>query len=368
VSTPSLPDHRVPVAVLLTSCWESSSEAGWITRQVAGAIAAAADVHVVTPGSAVGRSTDSVFTVHRVAAHWNGAADVLADVAPDLALVAGHSNIDAVTVLDGHDPEVPWALLPLVNRSEDPIFPNPLLERARTVLAITEDERHSIVEGSGHGRTVERVGAPLAANPSALTEPNTWVGTADYVLVVTGVSTTQWDEEAELARIVRLRFPDTMVGISHTDAFCVWHRGRPHRGWPIERRSDMARLMAWARVTVDLRPGGFFGRRSVESLLYGTPIVVPHDCRAREHAERGRGGLWFENPAELSWCVEAMLDPPTRDAFSEQGRSYAEEEYGSTDRFIERILTACELIPRPVSPVSPTSQQTGHHPVEDVGL
>ncbi|HUD17399.1 MAG TPA: hypothetical protein VMQ59_09050, partial [Acidimicrobiales bacterium] len=102
--------------------------------------------------------------------------------------------------------------------------------------------------------------------------------------------------------------------------------------------------MAWARVTVDLRPGAFFARRCVTSLLYGTPIVVPHDSRAREHAERGRGGLWFDSPAELTWCVEALLDPPVRSVFSAQGLAYADEEYGSTDRFIDRVLGVCRPV------------------------
>jgi hypothetical protein len=112
--------------------------------------------------------------------------------------------------------------------------------------------------------------------------------------------------------------------------------------------------MAWARVTVDLRPGRLFARRCVDSLLYGTPIVVPADSRAREHAQRGRGGLWFENPAELAWCVESLLEPPTHDTISAQGLSYAEEEYGSTDRFVERVAEACGLTPA-TAPVAVTT-------------
>ena len=107
--------------------------------------------------------------------------------------------------------------------------------------------------------------------------------------------------------------------------------------------------MAWARVTVDLRPGTLFARRCVDSLLYGTPIVVPHDSRAREHAERGRGGLWFADPGELTWCVEALLEPEVHDSFARQGQAYAEEEYGSTDRFIDRVLEGCGLAPEPAA-------------------
>ncbi len=232
-------------------------------------------------------------------------------------------------------------------------FPHfdPLFDRASAVLTITECERESVIDFHGGTIRAHRVGAPLAANPSARSEPNTWVGETDYILVATESASDETHVDTELSRLIRLRFPDNPVGISHRDSFCAWHHGRLRQGWAVQRTSDMARLMAWARVTVDLRPGRLFARRCVESLLYGTPIVVPADSRAREHAERGRGGLWFANPAELTWCIEAMLDPDTRDAFGAQGRAYAEEEYGSTDGFIDRVTTACGLTaPGPASP------------------
>ena len=187
-----------------------------------------------------------------------------------------------------------------------------LFDRSDSVLAVTEAERALVVDHHGRPERVHRVGAPLAANPSALSEPNTWVGESDYVLVLTGVDEDADDEENELARLLRMRFPDNPVGVAHNDAFCAWRHGQVTKGWPIERSSDLDRLMAWARVTVDLRPGRFFARRCVTSLLYGTPIVVPEASRAREHAERGRGGLWFADAPELAWCVEALLDPTTR--------------------------------------------------------
>ena len=111
----------------------------------------------------------------------------------------------------------------------------------------------------------------------------------------------------------------------------------------VERSSDVARLDGLGPGHRRSPTRTLFARRCVESLLYGTPIVVPHDSRAREHAERGRGGLWFANAPELAWCIEAMFDPPIREAFSAQGRAYAEAAFGSTDRFIERVLAACGL-------------------------
>ena len=183
----------------------------------------------------------------------------------------------------------------------------------------------------------------MAANSSALSEPNTWVGDTGYLLVLTDVESTEDHDEAELARLLRIRFPWSPVGIAHRDAFFAWHEGRVNQGWPIERASDLSRLMAWAAITVDLHPGTLFGRRCVESLLFRTPIVVPADSVAREHAERGRGGLWFDGAAELLWCVEALESSGVRRTLAAQGQAYAEEEYGSTDRFIDRVTAACGL-------------------------
>jgi hypothetical protein len=359
-----------------------------MTRQVAGALAVVAHVHVITPeGTTARTSADSVFTLHRLGTSigqsaelrrdllveavsetghvddpvvldevgklldqdlvdpWLAASDVLVALRPDLAVIVGHQNLGARAAVDRYLPDLPVTLMALGTSSVSVGFPHfaEMFARAQSVLAVTDSERRSILEHHAGAGAVHRIGAPLVANTSALSEPNTWVGDTGYVLVLTGVTNHHEHHENELSRLLRLRFPDTPVGISHTDAFCAWHEGRVNQGWPIERSSDLARLMAWARVTVDLRPGPFFARRCVDSLLYGTPIVVPHDSRAREHAERGRGGLWFESPGELTWCVEALLEPSAHDTFGAQGRSYAEDEYGSTDRFIDRVTDACGL-------------------------
>lgn len=374
---------------VLTAHWESTTEEGWISRQVAGAMAATAAVHVVTPeGDRAERVADSVFTVHRLASPvaeaselrrdllvqalsrgaggarpllppgaaaeldrgllepWQGARTILAELEPSLVVVVDLRNVGALSVLDAHDPGLPMVLIPLGSDPELLAFPHfdPVFDRATAVLIMTESERRAVVDHHGRSTSVHRIGAPMAANPSALTEPNTWVGDNEYVLVLTGTEEDEDSEQNEAATLLRMRFPGVRLGIAHNDAFCAWHRGQVTRGWPIERTSDRDRLMAWARMTVDLEPGAYFGRRCATSLLYGTPIVVPATSRAREHAERGRGGLWFADPAELAWCVETLLDPACRAALGAQGRAYAEEEYGSTDRFVERVGSACGLV------------------------
>jgi hypothetical protein len=378
-----------PVTVVLADHWESKTEAGWITRQVAGALATRGDLHVITPDGIVpGSSTDGVFTVHHLATPvtaaaelrhsllvegivatsgpsgpevtpalaglldqgtsepWNGAVDLLRWLTPDLAVIVGAGNLGALDAVNRSNLELAVALLPLGSDPALLAFPHfePLFRRAATVLAVTETERMAIVDryaGTGSVPTVQRLGAPLAANPSARTEPNGWVGDTDSIIVLTGVDRDADDEEAALARLLRLRFPDLTVGVAHRDAFCAWRHGQVTSGWPIERSGDLDRLLAFARVFVDLDPGRLFARRCVTSLLFGTPIVVPAASRAREHAERGRGGLWFNDPSELVWAVEALLEPMNRDPCRAQGLAYAQAEYGSTEGFINRVTAAC---------------------------
>jgi hypothetical protein len=377
-----------PLVAVLTPHWGLGTERGSITRQVAGALACSADVHIVTPGGhAVGTRGDSVFQVHRlgtsegghaelrrdlvlaaVAAStpadgrfatpdldrlldrdlidpWSPAVGVLDELRPDLVLLADHRNVGGLAALDRHDPGLPTVVLALAGDDDHLTFPHfdPVVERGSHVLAVTETERQAVIDRFGRDSTTHRIGAPLAPNASAFSEPNTWVGDTGYVLVLTDRDSEETHPQNELAGLVRLRFSDRPVGITHTDGFFAWHEGRVNSGWPVERSSDLARLMAFAALTVDLRHPELYGRAAVESLLYGTPIVVPEDSKAREHAQRGRGGLWFADAAEMTWCVESLLEPATNETVRAQGRAYAEDEYGSTDRFIDRVTAACGL-------------------------
>jgi len=377
-----------PVVAVLSPHWGLGTERGTITRQVAGALACSSEVHVITPtGTAPGTRQDGVFTVHRlgrgdlgpaelrrdllltaVAASagpgqrsdspdlgrlldrglvdpWTAGTEVLGGLRPDVIVLADHRAVGALSAVDRYDPDAPVVLLALAGGDGHLSFPHfdPVVERAGPVLAVTETERRSVADRIGSDADVHRIGAPLAANASVCGEPNPWVGDTDYVLVLTDRGSEDSHVQNELARLIRMRFSDRPVGITHRDGFVAWHEGRAHSGWPVERSSDLARLMAFAAVTVDLRQPELYGRSAVESLLYGTPIVVADDSRSREHAQRGRGGLWFADPAELLWCIDSLLDEATNDVVGAQGRTYAEDEYGSTDRFIDRVTAACGL-------------------------
>ncbi|MHB1717077.1 MAG: glycosyltransferase [Acidimicrobiales bacterium] len=382
IAPPSAPSSSGRTAVVLTERWSARDEDGWFVRQVAGALACAGDVHVVTTEGAVPRRhTDSVFTVHelarpagagerlrngllveafaaqgqgvpgsiatslaaRASSHWDGADRAVAAIAPDLVVVAGPGGAAGLQVVGGAAGDAPVTLVPLLHDGA-PVDPGrygagPVLDRVASVVTATPGERDTARLLPIDQGTCIDVGVPLRADPNARREPNTYIGSDDYVLVLAGVTSDAADLRADLARLVRLAFPGRPVGIVATNAFEVWHHGRSTVGWAIERSGDLLRLMAWAAVVVDLRPGPLVARRAIESLLHGTPVVVPEQSAARQHAAAG-GGLWFATPQELLSCLDALEDPGVRAALGDQGNEAATRHYGSPEAFVERVLGA----------------------------
>jgi hypothetical protein len=407
-------DGDSPRAVLLAPRWNRKDEACWGTRQVAGAIACAAQVHVVTTQGSTARTfDDGVFVVHELATAdpvkearrelaqaalasavvggrrspgpseacdgvdeagvsearvsearvseagvseagrlysqltdslgdpWSSVSLQLRELHPDFVVLADYRQIGAVRALDDSCPDVPVVLLPLsreLDRVSARLFAD-VLDRSCCSLAFTETERRvfGVSRDDGWARFI---GLPMSANSSLLREPNAHTGDTGYLLVLSP-HPIEGEGSEPLAHLVRTRFASTRVAIAASDAFVVCVDGVPlHTLAALDRRSDLLRLMAWARVTVDLRPGSLFGRHSLESLLYGTPIVVPASSAAREHAETGSAGLWFGGSAELIWSLEALGEPGVAEVLGEQGRRYTDERYGSTPAFITRTLAA----------------------------
>jgi hypothetical protein len=393
----------VPTVAILSRSWSTADEAAWALRQVAGAIACSADVHVITPqGRGPGRRADGVFTVHELssapetalearrdvlveaiigaaehrrlspraepleltalthddnlvmravrdlvtgelAACWDPATAVLTEIGPDLVVVADYRQAAALAALDRLPGDTPVVIVPLGTDTDAMLLRvfAPLFERSAAAVVFTESELRAIDSAYGKG-LAHNVGLPISANQSVLREPNAHLAGRDYVLVVTGTREESPDRSAALARLLRARLAQQSIAVVATNSFATSVNGIAERPHPVERGADVLRLIAWARATVDLRPGRLFARRCLESLLYSTPIVVPEDSRAREHAEAG-GGLWFEDPSELIECVDAMFDPRIRDVLGAQGRLYAETRYGSTDTFVQSVASAIGL-------------------------
>ena len=108
---------------------------------------------------------------------------------------------------------------------------------------------------------------------------------------------------------------------------------------PVYTRTDLWRLLAHARLTIDLAPGRIIARECIESLLFGTPIVVPEQSTARAHALAG-GGMTFSGYQELLACVTRLADEGVRTTLSADGRRYADARYGDQRFFVDSVTRA----------------------------
>jgi len=380
-----------PKVAVLAPRWHGTDEVRWAVRQVAGALACSSNVHVITTqGDRPRHYEDGVFVVHELATEdraadrkrdlvlaalgastygrvssgqvspapfesedpsllellvgtnrdpWRPGSACLSEITPDVVVLTDYRQAGALGVVDNCCTDVHLVLVPLATDMSGmtlSVFA-PLLERADAVLVFTESERRASASLVGQDK-IHLVGLPLAVNQSVNSEPHQHAGgDRDYVLVIPGkpsgsASSSPW------ADLLRTRFPARAVVAAGSDVLDVYKPGsRPIVAPATRSTSDLLRLMAWAHLTVDARPGSLFARKSLQSLMLGTPIIVPEGSRAQEHAETGSGGLWFDGPGELFSCVEAMLDPEVRDTLGSQGRRYALDRYGSTSSFIERV-------------------------------
>ncbi len=383
-----LPDGSPRVAVL-TPAWSRGGECSWAVRQVAAALAGVAEIHVVTTeGAAPVERADGVFVIHELATAdrgadlrrdavlhrmdelpqpardevagraplaealasslrdpWVGATEVVSTIKPDLVVVADFRQIGAFEAAHEGARRAALVLVPLATVPRIAVLPlfGSLLADVDAALYFTEGERTLFAARIEQGRVVS---LPLSRHDSVLREPEPrvreWPG---YVLALTDSDRASDDEWLELLSMACAGEPLVIASPARlTLRPAAGHA--PVRWDEPTRRHDLLRLMAWARATVDLHPGTLFGRESVESLLHSTPIVVPANSSAREHAELGSGGLWFDELSGLLGCVETMRDPATRDALAHQGAAYAQARCTTGPDFVASIARTVHDVAR----------------------
>jgi hypothetical protein len=386
----------VSKVVLVTARWGAThGETGAVVRLVAGALSLRADLEVVSlcSSSAVTESArartrrDSVFVVHEIDApraepahagliraalslergdrlpEISGrrlvelagsevpeARELIESLRPDSVLLAGPETWWLPEALAHLRPGTRVVSVPLLG--DDPFADlgelDPLLSDVEAVAVLSRAEQRRVV-----GRT------PADAWPARSRPPE----------VV----------ELEVAFAVnRPAAGQLMVGMSHFGRFVVVLTGFPEgspgttrppghdyvrralgpiavaevalKGWSISDREKLRKvpvgpsrpnlwkLLAHAEVCLDLRPQGIVGRETIESLLLGTPVVVPQGSVAAEHAERSNGGLWYRDYHELFDAAKAILDNPSlRASLSAQGREWAVKVHGNHSRFSEQM-------------------------------
>ena len=220
---------------------------------------------------------------------------------------------------------------------------DPLFERAERILVFTERERRLIVnrlKGRATGR-IRRVGFPVRINSLAATTLPYHSPHASYVVLA-----RDWRRPFGLGWL--FEFADSLARTNPEIALALIGPGAGSlpSSAGLVRQETVSRLDAWRWMNValaflDAEPDRMLGLDVLEAMLCGAAVLVPaHGGAAREHAELGNGGLWYQSDSQLRACLDALRSADLREALGRQGRQYAESEYGNVDRFIGRVRDA----------------------------
>lgn len=387
-----------PVVVVLAARWWGDGEEEWFTRQVASSWVEGAQVDVFTlqgaeESSAGGRTAlvngngvgctvhplgltpdprtmarrDWLFTalstvaaatgepgslaVEQLLARgtveaWAVVDEAVAALHPDLVVVVGYRNLGAFEVWQRVAPGTPLVFVPLADSAfrAGLNYVEVILDRAAATLVATELEYQAVIgplrPALRRRKGVHRIGLPAGGEVPDHGGPTDEATGRAGIVILTGTPLDGYDQPAAWARLVALAFPHTRVTVVGTDALDVWSRGVPARSAAPRRESEIIQMMAGAAVTVHLRPGLLLARWCINSMLSGTPVLVPADSRGRQLTESGGAGLWYSSLAELIWCLDALLDPAVSSRFGAQGKRFAQTESGSKAAFVDRVHMA----------------------------
>jgi hypothetical protein len=320
----SAADNR-PAVVVLSSSWHSrDSELSFVTRAVAAAVSRCATVTVATPTEAGMTEPDGAFDPVGIGvgrqARWPE---------PDAARWTEQPDPAAIWILDEPSGEA-RAILDAFGGAGTTFSISPVPPEAGPSL------RQLPLTPGADPKASEVVGMHVPINPLAGTHRHAGLGFTGYVLVLSDrPNGPAVQPPTPAVAWLTSRFHDAYIVVVEGGNAAAW-KGRALRGVVgVDTRTDLWRLLAHASVTVDLAPGPIIGRECIESLLLGTPIVVPEDSAAAAHAHAG-GGMAYASIPDLLDAVETLTDEEAGAPVAARGRRYAEEYYGDAGRFVER--------------------------------
>ncbi|MGO8859304.1 MAG: hypothetical protein ACLQRH_00835 [Acidimicrobiales bacterium] len=319
--------------LILSRHWKSpESELSFVARSVAGAASRTSQVCVVIPVPAGRPEPDGAFDLLGAGAGDDGSWPVPAaatwpeGLPQGTTIVVDEPGDDALALLAHFAPGRPAHAIAGAGAAG---YGHPI-----TPLRFT---------ASPEGGRSEPIRLHVPINPLAATHRHNGLGFTGYLLVLSdrtgppGVS-----PPTPMAAWLTARFPDMHVVVVEDAVAAVW-RGRALRGVvSVYTRTDLWRLVAHALVTIDLAPGPIVARECVESLRFGTPILVPVGSAAQPHADAG-AGMSFSDYSELLACVTKLSDGGVRDSLSERGRLYADAGYGDPEAFVRTVARALGL-------------------------
>jgi hypothetical protein len=313
--------RRLRAAVLIQS-WDDGSERAVVIRTLAGGLTRHCDVEVATVGDAIAPYPDGAFTIRPIAGPDRQWPRHIADPWTD------DSGRPEVVVLDASDPDAyrvtrllcPQApIIALALGRDDPLQQS-VFGHARTIVTVNTAVRHAVdlamseLDGppdAGDPVTVEELDVPVPVNALASERSHNGFGFTDYVIVLTD-RPGRLDPSPPTPAVAWLtaRFPTERIVVVEGARAAVW-QGRALRGSiAVDSRTDLWRLIAHARVTVDLQPGPVIARECAESLQFGVPVVMPVASVNPLRSAPGHRAT-FADTAELLQCVDRIVEHPT---------------------------------------------------------
>jgi hypothetical protein len=316
-------------ALILSRYWKKRQcELSFVIRSIAGAASRGGPVTVLIPGAAGTSQPDGAFDLIGIGAG-------LSDTWPSAAesRIPGSLPGSAVVIVDELTDAVA-SLLRQMGVSHQVFAVTGSMGQVAQVspvnLAVVDPKVDS---------DARFVGMHVPVNPLAATHRHNGFGFIGYTLVLSDRS-GHHAQPPDAAAWLTAGFYDANVVVVENATASVW-RGRALRGvTSIDSQTDLWRLIAHARVCVDTAPGTIVARECVESLRFGTPVIVPgHASAAATHAAAG-GGLTYDTMTDLLRCVGQCQDEDYRAQLSAAGKDYADATYGDPALFTERVLDA----------------------------
>lgn len=378
-----------PRVVVTTSSWDADGdEAGALTRLVAGAAASGAEVTVVHldrrhAGAAARRRDGAVELVSvpasapepLAAALVRSALDsppdeLLPDVgaetllrleggyAPDLGDLVEELDPDVVVLAGARQwwnpgivatPRLHARVVSLPLLSDDPMLASRpyhhLLDLAHAVGVFSAPEADLVARllverrGTTHGVPVHLLDVALPLNRDATRER--LAGTdeeEDYVVVLRCFPPgTPRAAEPLPPAMVREATGASVVEVDGS-AWEIVRNDGPARLRVQPSRVNLWRLLAHARVTLELRRRRPLDREVLESLLLATPVVAPAGSTAAAHLAALGGGSSAASPFELLEAArELVADSARREALGAEGMAAASARHGDHRRFAAEV-------------------------------
>jgi hypothetical protein len=310
--------------VFLSRAWKlPETEVSFVTRTVAGAASRTTRVTVVVPAPVGTTEPDGAFDLFGAGSGHDGSW-------PDPTETAWPGTFPAETttiIVDDPDPAT-LALLAFM-APDQPVH----------AIAPTDDPFVSPLKFTGPAGSNDFISLHVPINPIAATHRHNGLGFTGYILVLSDRVGADVSPPTDMVAWLTARFPNLEVVVIEDASAAVW-RGRVLRGViSVYTRTDLWRLLAHARMTIDLAPGPIIARECVESLRFGTPILVPQRSVAQAHTDAG-GGISFSGYAELLAGVTRLCDENVRSTASSNGRRYADARYGNQQAFVDSVSRA----------------------------